>query len=366
MIHIGVIGAGGWGLNLIRNVAMSPVTELVAVCDPSEEARRTVVSRFGGVPTMTHTKDFLAPPSRVAEMDAVIVASPARLHFRHAQAALSAGYHVLVEKPICTSSAEAAELVYLAQQQQRVLMVGHTFLYNNLVEEVKRRIDVGDLGDVRYLYSQRLNLGRVRSDVDALWNLAPHDISIANYLQNDQPVSINARGACYVQTERDVADVAFFQMAYGGGQLFSGHVSWLDPQKIRRIVVVGSERMLVYDDMDSTRHIQLYDKRVEQVFQSPMHDFADFSGRVTAGDLVIPSIRLREPLAVEIEHFAACVQDGATPRTDGRAGTDLVCILEAMSRSMKQNGAEVDVEYVFHCSERTGRADSTAPVSVPS
>jgi predicted dehydrogenase len=341
MINIGVVGAGAWGLNLVRNIALSPLTELVAVCDPDEDARRTVASRYRGAPTTSSLDEFLA----TACMDAVVVASPAGLHYEHACAALQAGFHVLVEKPLAASATDAAELVLLARRLGRVLMVGHTFLYNNLVEEVKRRIEAGDLGKVRYMYGQRLNLGRVRRDVDTLWNLAPHDISIANFLQGDRPIGVNARGATYVQTERNIADVAFFQMNYAGGQLFSGHVSWLDPQKTRRIVVVGSERMLVYDDMDASRHIQIYDKRVEPDFQSPMRDFADFTARVTAGDLVIPNIRLKEPLSVEVEHFAACVRDESRPRTDGCAGVELVCILEAMSASMEQAGSMVEVDY---------------------
>ena len=353
MINIGVIGAGAWGLNLIRNVALSPATDLIAVCDPSEKARRTVASRYRGASTTAHLEQFLDTDC----MDAVIIASPACLHFEHARSALKAGFHVLVEKPLATRSQDAAELVRLAEQNGRILMVGHTFLYNNLVEEVKRRIDAGDLGDIRYMYGQRLNLGRVRSDVDVLWNLAPHDISIANFLQDARPLSVNARGASYVQVERNIADVAFFQMGYAGGQLFSGHVSWLDPQKIRRIVVVGSERMLVYDDMDASRHIQLYDKRVELEFQSPMQNFADFTTRVTAGDLVIPNIRLKEPLTVELEHFAASVRDGHRPRSDGRAGLELVCILEAMSASMEQGGAMLDVDYA-----PLGHASSTPRV----
>ncbi|HRX86931.1 MAG TPA: Gfo/Idh/MocA family oxidoreductase, partial [Phycisphaerae bacterium] len=185
----------------------------------------------------------------------------------------------------------------------------------------------------------------VRQDVDALWNLAPHDISIANYLLGASPVSVNARGACYVQKRRGLSDVSFFQMDYPGGELVNGHVSWLDPQKVRRTVVVGSERMLVYDDMDTSRHIQLYDKRVELDFQAPLADYADFAARLRAGDLVIPNIKLREPLAAEIEHFAECVRTGAEPITSGRSGLELVCILEALSQSLAERGAAVDVDY---------------------
>jgi predicted dehydrogenase len=341
MIHVGVIGAGAWGNNLIRNVANSPLTELAAVCDPDEASRRRVASRYRGVVTLHGIDALLEMPG----LDAIVVATPPHLHHIHAKAALEAGYHVLVEKPLCTTGRDARELVELADRKGLVLMVGHTFIYNNLVHEVKRRIDSGELGEVLYLYGQRLNLGKVRQDVDALWNLAPHDISIANYVLGARPVSVNARGACYVQRKRSLADVSFFEMDYPGGQMFSGHVSWLDPQKVRQMVVVGSERMLVYDDMDASRHIQVYDKRVELDFQSPQSDFADFSTRLRAGDLVIPNIRLQEPLGAEIEHFATCVQSGDRPVTDGRSGLELVCILEAMSRSMRERGALVEVDY---------------------
>jgi len=341
MIQVGVIGAGAWGNNLIRNIAACPKMKLAAVCDPDDAARRRIATRYPAVRTVSDIDTLLTSSA----LDAVVIATPPRLHHAHARAALAAGCHVLVEKPLCTTSCDALELVELAQTADRVLMVGHTFIYNNLVHEVKRRIDAGDLGEVRYLYSQRLNLGSVRQDVDALWNLAPHDISIANYLLDGAPVSVNARGACYVQTQRGLSDVSFFQMDYPGGELASGHVSWLDPQKVRRTVVVGSERMLVYDDMDSARHIQLYDKRVELDFQAPLAEYADFAARLRAGDLVIPNIQLREPLAVEIDHFAECVLTGAKPVTDGRAGLELVCILEAMSQSLSAHGAAVDVQY---------------------
>ncbi|MEE9296550.1 MAG: Gfo/Idh/MocA family oxidoreductase [Phycisphaerae bacterium] len=365
MIHIGVIGAGAWGVNLIRNVASNPLTRLAAVCDPDEAACRRVAETyrapsasegsFSGTVIVPELGDLLGQPG----LDAIIVASPPHLHYAHAKAALQAGYHVLVEKPLCTNAEDAADLVETAEQNDLRLMAGHTFVYNNLVGEVKRRIVAGDLGEIRYVYSQRLNLGRVRNDVDALWNLAPHDISITNYLLEGRPRTVNARGVSYVQTSRNIADVAFFQMDYSGGRLMHGHVSWLDPQKVRRIVVVGSERMLVYDDMDSARHIQVFDKRVEVDFRSPMQDFADFKTRVRAGDLVIPNIGLKEPLAALITHFAQCVGEGRRPLTDGRSGLELLCILEALTRSMDQGGGMTEVDYT-PLGLRTARTELTS------
>ena len=366
MIHVGVIGAGAWGTNLIRNVVAGPLTELLGVCDSDEAARRRVAETYRHAVTVPDTEALLNMPG----LDAIIVASPPHLHHVHAKSALKAGYHVLAEKPLCMNREDAADLVRTAERKNLRFMVGHTFIYNNLVHETKKLIDAGELGDVRYVYSQRVNLGRVRSDVDALWNLASHDISIANCLLEDRPRTVNARGVSYIQTRRNLADVAFFQMDYPGGQLVNGHVSWLDPQKVRRTVVVGSERMLVYDDMDSARHIQVFDKRVEVDFQSPMEDFADFKTRMRAGDLIIPNITLKEPLAVEVNHFAECVRDGRTPVTDGRSGLDMVCILEALSRSMDRHGEMTEVVYaapgaaVAECEpRRLDRGHETSPVA---
>jgi predicted dehydrogenase len=181
--------------------------------------------------------------------------------------------------------------------------------------------------------------------VDALWNFAPHDISIVGYLLDDWPVTVNARGAGFIQRGEGIADIAFFQMDYPKNRFVSGHVSWLDPQKVRRMVVVGSEKMLVYDDVDSERHIQIYDKCVEREFQSSAADFCDFRTKVRAGDLCIPNVRLVEPLGVELAHFVECIRTGAAPRSDGENGLRVIGVLEALSRSMRTGGTRVEVEY---------------------
>lgn len=341
MINIGVAGAGAWGRNLLRNVASVPETALVAVCDPDPEALRIVRTGYPSAELHEEFSELLQNP----RLDAVIIATPSHLHFDHARQAIEAGLHALVEKPMCMKSSQANRLISLARQRDRVLMVGHTFLYSNLVVEVKRLITSGELGEVLCIHSQRLNLGRVRKDVDALWNFAPHDISIAGFLLDSWPQTVNARGASFIQRASDIADIAFFQMDYAGGRLAAGHVSWLDPQRVRKTVVVGTEKMLVYDDLDTQRHIQIYDKRVEIEFQSSATDCGDFRTRVRAGDLAIPHIRLVEPLGVEIAHFADCIQNGTTPLTDGLNGLRVVCVLEAMSRSRHAGGAMVNVDY---------------------
>lgn len=341
-VRVGVIGAGPWGNNLVRCVAESEAGDLVAVCEADASLRRRLAGRFPNARIVGGLDDLLA----VGGVDAVVIATPASLHFGHARRALLAGKHVLVEKPLCTNTADAAELCRLAEAGGRVLLVGHTYLYNNLVHEVKRRIESGQLGRVRYLCSRRLNLGRVRTDVDALWNLAPHDVSIACCLLDGLPKSVSAYGWSYLQTERNIADVCFYQMEFEDGVAAAGHVSWLDPQKERTTVVVGSERMLVYDDMNASRHLQVYDRGVEMQFQAPLNAYSDFAARVRSGDLNIPNVRMVEPLAVETAHFLDCIRTGQRPRTDGWAGLDILCILETMSRSMSDGGRMLPVRYI--------------------
>lgn len=340
-VSIGVLGAGAWGYNLVRNVAECEEAHLAVVCDTSDGARARVAKRFPGARVVSEYDELLATPG----LDAVIIATPPKSHFGHARTAIRAGLGVLVEKPIATASSHAAELCRLARQAGVTLMCGHTMLFNNAVHEVKRRITCGELGDIRYLYCRRVNLGRVRPDVDALWNLAPHDISMICFLLDSWPHAVNARGWSYVQPLRNIADVCFFQMDFDGGVAVSGHVSWLDPQKDRRVVVVGSERMLVYDDLSPSQTIQIYDKSVEVEFQAPVDRYAEYGTRVRAGDLVVPHVSRTEPLAEEIKHFVDCVRHGRRPITDGMQGFRLVRVLEAMSESMCEGGKLIPVDY---------------------
>ncbi|HNQ23123.1 MAG TPA: Gfo/Idh/MocA family oxidoreductase [Phycisphaerae bacterium] len=341
MVNVGLVGAGPWGRNLARNIAEGEQTVLAAGCDTDAAARRALAKSYPAARVYETFEQLLAH----RDLQAVVIATPSRLHCEQTRQALAAGMHVLVEKPMCMTGVEAEALIRQAEQAGRVLMVGHTFLYSNLVHDVRRRVVSGELGEVLCIYGQRLNLGRVRSDVDALWNFAPHDISIACYLLDGWPRSVNARGASFVQSAQGVADVAFFQMDFDGGAFVGGHVSWLDPQKVRRMVVVGSSKMLVYDDIDTAHHIQIYDKSVQCDFQGCATDFSDFRTRVRAGDLVVPNVRLIEPLGVEITHFAECIRTGARPVSDGVNGLRVVSVLEAMSRSMRQRGAQVEVDY---------------------
>ncbi len=340
-VRIAQVGVGYWGPNLLRNLVASDKADLQIICDHNPEILAEAGRRFTPGRLTRSFDDIVADP----EVEAVVIASPSGLHFRQAAAALDAGKHVFVEKPMTDTVEEALALAQQARSNGLCLMVGHTFLYNNVVEDVHARIVAGELGDLLYIYGQRLNLGRLRADADVVWSLAPHDVSIANYWLDSRPRQVSARGITCLNPQSGLAEVAFVQLDYPDGRAAHFHMSLLDPQKRRQMVVVGSEKMLVYDDMDIDRHIQIYDKRIEVEFGGPSPDLATFKSRSRAGDLVIPSIRQREPLAVEMEHFLDCVRSGATPRTDGVHGVGVMAVLAALSRSMAREGAVVPVEY---------------------
>ena len=271
------------------------------------------------------------------ELDAVVVATPARSHASLAAQALEAGKHVLVEKPLALSTAEAVALTRQAEQAGRVLMVGHTFEYNPAVTKIRALLQAGELGDLWYLHSQRVNLGRIQSDINALWSIGPHDVSIANFLVGSAPRWVAARGARYLHTE--VEDVVFATMGYDGGVLAHLHVSWLDPSKVRRTTVVGSRRMVVFDDLDSEAKLRVYDKGAETV----QGGYGEYQFRLRSGDIHVPRTDLTEPLALELDHFMECCASGARPRTDGWSGVRVVAALEAAQRSLDKGGQQVEV-----------------------
>jgi predicted dehydrogenase len=340
-VSVGVAGAGYWGPNLIRNVAANPEAELAAICDSDPAALQREANKYPGVAQFTALDEMLAQPT----IDAVVISTPSGLHFEHVLMALHAGKHVFVEKPMASSVKEAVELVKTAEDAGGVLMVGHTFLYNNIVLEIKRRIDKGELGKIYYAYSERLNLGQFRRDSDVLWTLAPQDVSILNYWFQARPHQVSAHGRSHVWPEEGIVDVCFCLLEYPDGCAVHLHLSWMDPQKVRKMVVVGSKKMLVYDDVDPTKHIQIFDKGIERRSAEYVRDYADFKTRLRAGDLLVPNVRLVEPLSVEIAHFVDCVRDGNPPMTDGRHGLEVTCILEALASSMKKGGDTVQVEY---------------------
>ncbi|MBI3970099.1 MAG: Gfo/Idh/MocA family oxidoreductase [Chloroflexi bacterium] len=370
--RVGVVGAGYWGPNLIRNLAELTGSPLAAVCDRVPDRLEYVRRRYPGVQVYESFDELVADPG----VDAVVIATPAETHARLAAQALAGGKHVFVEKPLATSSAAGRELAALAEVGGLVLMVGHTFLHNDAVRWTKAKIDSGDLGDVLYLYSRRLNLGQVRQDINVVWNLAPHDVSIMLYLLGERPQRVTCAGHCFLQP--GVEDVAFLtlefspvaRLARGTGEGSGArraahiHVSWLDPNKVREVVVVGTRKMVVYDDVDPDHMIQVYDKGVDRVPtgngsangaaggagtaadpRERAESFGEFKLLLRTGDLTIPKIRFTEPLRNEMAHFVDCVETGKRPLTDAQNGLDVVRVLEAADESLRRGGAPVEIDW---------------------
>jgi predicted dehydrogenase len=303
MVQIAQIGVGYWGPNLLRNLVSNKKCKVSTVVDLSPERRDYVRSLYPALKVSDSVEEVINDP----DVEAVVIATPVATHFDLAMRALAAGKHIFVEKPMARSVAEVDEIGRLAAEKNRVAMVGHTFLFNSAVRYVKKLIDSGELGDVRYIYSQRLNLGKIRSDVDSLWNLAPHDISIIQYWLGDpKPLSVVRTGGDYVQHKID--DVVFMSIMYPNKIMANIHVSWLDPQKIRSMVVVGSKKMVVYDDMADDK-IAIYDKGIDRKASSgDGHQLPSFDHR--SGDVLLPKIDFKEPLKVELDHFVDCIQNG--------------------------------------------------------
>jgi predicted dehydrogenase len=319
-------GCGYWGPNLLRNFSAVDACDVRYVVDSSPERRAFVESNFPRTQAVDSTEAILNDK----DVRAVIIATPAGTHFNLAKRALEAGKHVFVEKPLATKVSEVNELDQAAQARSLVVMAGHTFIYNPAVRFVKGLIDRGELGEIRYIYSQRLNLGRIRSDIDALWNFAPHDISIIQYwLGNQEPVSVSRRGMAYMQEGID--DVVFLNLEYTSKIIASVHVSWLDPQKVRKMIVVGSHKMVIYDDIAENK-IAIYDKGIDKRailgehmdFDQPRPQQFDYR----SGDILFPQIKFTEPLRVEAEHFRDCVLKGQQPLTGIAHARTVVSILE--------------------------------------
>lgn len=335
MIKVAVVGCGYWGPNLIRNFYELESCELAMVCD-MEPSRLAPVER--AYPTVATTTDF-QQVLESKEVAGVAIATPARTHYALARQALLYGKHVLIEKPLALSSHDCEELIRLAAQQDRVLMVGHTFLYNPALTKVKELMSPDYLGDVYYLYSQRVNLGRVQTDLNALWSIAPHDVSISLYLLDNLPTGVSARGARYLNDK--VEDVVFLTLTFPGGVVVNTHVSWLDPSKVRRFTVVGSRRMIVYDDIADEGKVKVYDKGV---FKDPNQQlFGEFHYRLHSGDIYAPQIAMTEPLANECAHFVDCIRSGKRPLSDGENGLQVVRVLEAAQKSMTNHGMSVSL-----------------------
>jgi predicted dehydrogenase len=282
------------------------------------------------------------------EVDAVVVSTPADSHHEITRRVLDAGKHALVEKPLAMRASECDELGALAEAAGLTLMVGHTFLYNSALRWVRDHVHAGDLGEVLYVYTQRLNLGRVRPDINVLWNLAPHDVAILLHLLRCEPLSVSARGHGYVHP--GVEDVVFLTMDFPDGCLGNVHVSWLDPRKVRRVTVVGTKKMVVYDDVDVEARVQVYDKGID-IVPSPEanggrrhENLGEFQALVRSGDLLVPKIEFEEPLRVQCREFVDAIREGRPPLTDARHARQVVAVLEAASTSLAKGGERIFLE----------------------
>jgi predicted dehydrogenase len=333
---VGAIGCGYWGPNLVRNCIELPDVDLVAISDLDQERLDHMHKRFPQIEVVT--RDYWDLFS--LELDAVIIATPPHTHAAIAKDCLRHGLNILVEKPLTLSSQDAKELITLADEVDKVLMVGHTFEYNSSVRALKDMIDRGEIGNVHYIDMVRASLGLFQTRANVLWDLAPHDISILRYLLDSEPIKVGAHGAAHMQL--GVEDVVYATMTFPNQVLAHLRMSWLDPSKTRRITVVGSEKMIIYDDVAPLEKIKIYDKRVKAIRHTDT--FGEFSFAYHYGDVVSPYIHNEEPLRVQINHFLDCIREGKTPLSDGYSGLKVVQALEAAQRSLDNNGEVVAVD----------------------
>ena len=332
-VRTAVVGCGYWGKNLVRN--FSRLSDLRVCCDTDPELRKKTAAAHPGMEIRADYDMVMND----AEIDAVILATPAPLHAEMAIAALERGKHVFVEKPLALSRGDAERMVAAAEAAGRVLMVGHLLEYHPAVNYLKQLIESGELGDVYYIYTQRVNLGKVRSDENALWSLAPHDIAIILYLLEEEPTEIMASGQAFLQ--EGIEDAVFVTLRFASGRVAHVHVSWLDPHKERRVTVVGSQKMAVFDDMEPMEKVRVYDKGVDRS-QTEAPDYETYAEllQLRIGDVLIPRIPADEPLALECQEFLRAVETGQPPRSDGADGMAVVGVLEAAQRALEGSRTE--------------------------
>jgi predicted dehydrogenase len=336
VLNVAVVGAGYWGKHLVRNFATAKRCNLKYVCDLNEKILAAEKRNFPFIKTTTNLDDVLSNK----EVDAVVIATDVSSHFELCRRSLEAGKHTYVEKPLTAKASDAKRLVELAKEKAVKLMVGHLLEYHPAVTYLKEMIDKGQLGNPYYIYTQRVNLGIVRKEENAWWSLAPHDISTICYLLGSEPISVAAHGQCYIQ--KDIEDVVFATIKFSDGAMANIHCSWLDPHKIRKVTVVGSEKMVTFDDMEAAEKVKVYDKSVA-IKQDMTTSYAEVIS-LRFGDIIIPKVRGGEPLSLECAHFIEGVLDGRPIRSDGTDGLRVVKVLEAGQKSLKSNGEPVNPE----------------------
>ena len=335
-IGLAQIGLGAWGKNLLRNFAAQPGASLKLVCDSDAAAREAMSRQYPGVAACNDPAEVFARD----DVGAVIIATPPASHYQLAMAAIDAGKDVFVEKPLVLSSADGERLVQAAEAAGRILMVGHIMIHHPATARLKQYIDTGELGQIYYVYARRVNLGKVRDIENAMWSFAPHDLSLIVYLLGQRPTRVSAVGQAYLQ--QGIEDVAFVTLQFPGGTLAHVHTSWLDPHKDRNMTIVGSKKMILFDDTQTTEKIKVYDKGVEKSM-----DYSTYGEYLSlrTGDIVIPKIETSEPLAAECRHFLEAVRTRTPPRSDGRSGLEVLRILEAAQKSMDSGGTPVEMTW---------------------
>jgi predicted dehydrogenase len=352
MLNVAVVGCGYWGPNLARNLNATADCQVRAVCDADPARLTHMTGLYPNVEVCGSFDELLGRPN----IDAVVIATPTRLHYSMARKALESGRHVLVEKPMASSTGECEELLELAQTKNLVLMVGHTFVYSPTVRKIREIVHHGDLGELQYVSSRRLNLGLFQTDINVAWDLAPHDISIILYILGEAPVGVNCQGKAHVTA--GIEDVTNMTLTFPNGTFALIHNSWLDPNKVRQMTFVGKRRMLAYDDIEPLEKIRIYDKRVEV---PPHYDsFAEFHFSYHHGDMYSPFVKQVESLSLECQHFVDCIHTGAKPESGGLEGLQVVQVLEAASKSLMNGGGRVELDPTPWRMQRPGPPPSTA------
>jgi len=331
MIGIAVVGAGAWGKNHIRVFSEMPNVRLKYICDLDPSRLSSIQGTYPQSKTVGDLKPILLDP----EVKGVVVASSALSHFSLSKKILLAGKDVLVEKPMALSRKDAEEMLVIAEKKERILMVGHLLIYHPVIDRLKEMINSGELGKIYYIYTQRVNLGVIRQDENALLSFAPHDLSVILHLLGEEPVVVSAHGESYIQ--QGIEDVVFLSLRFSDGKMANIHLSWLDPRKLRRITIVGSKKMVVFDDMEASEKLKIYDKGVRNLSYDT---YGEYLG-LRFGDITIPSIKMTEPLRTEAEHFIQCIESRKEPKTGGREGLNVVALLLAAQKSLKNKGVPV-------------------------
>ncbi|HEY3582423.1 MAG TPA: Gfo/Idh/MocA family oxidoreductase [Pyrinomonadaceae bacterium] len=336
MINVGVIGYGYWGPNLVRNFMAAPGSAVTRVCDLREERLAPLQKVYSGVKTCNQPADLINDPA----IDAVVIATPVSSHFELAMAALKAGKHVLVEKPLATRSNEARQLIDEATRRKLVLLVDHTFVYTDAVRKTRELIASGELGEIYYYDAVRVNLGLFQHDVNVIWDLAIHDLSIMDYVLPEKPVAISATGISHIPGQPE--NVAYITLFFAGAQIAHVHVNWLTPVKVRHTLIGGSEKMILYDDLEPSEKLKVYDKGISVTPRQ--EDVYKMLVSYRSGDMWAPRLDNTEALQTEALHFIDCVEHGRQPDTDGPAGLRMVTMIEAAETSLHDRGRLIDLE----------------------